>query len=255
MTYVKVQQEKGYLRVTLNRQLQKNALHSEMIADLVKVFSEPLAAENRFVLLGGEGDSFCAGADIQWMKSSSKFDIAKNIVEAEKIFSLYLSVFTCEIPIVAFARGHALGGGLGLLACADIVIAHTDTVFSLSEVRLGIAPSVVYCFLADRFNNSLMTEVMLTGRNFSAQEAYHMGLVHHVTDDQTAEAIFAKVKSQLLQAAPQATRATKKMLRSRQIDSILKQKENAVKLIAQLRAGNEGLEGLSAFLENRTPHW
>lgn len=254
-----VKTENSVTHVTLNRPEVHNAFHPDMIAEITKAFKSIQKDKTvRAVLLSGYGNSFCAGADLGWMKSMAKYTLAQNKKDAEKLYDMFASIRDCGVPVVGKVHGSVMGGALGLISVCDIVLAETKTLFSFSEVRLGLAPSVISSFVAKKMNRSDMCRYFLTGSKFLADEAKAAGLVHFVVDgdkilDQMTEVF---LENELLVAGPQAMRETKKLLNS--LDNFTteaKAKTATTNLIAKLRVSKEGQEGLNSFFEKRKASW
>jgi methylglutaconyl-CoA hydratase len=245
MAAVRVERDETLLRVTLARPEKRNAIDPALIAELTEAFSD--VGDARAVILGGEGDSFSAGADIEWMRASAELSEEDNRADALRLRHLLQSVDGCPAPVIARVQGHAFGGALGLLATADIVLASGDALFAFSEVRLGIVPAVISPFVLTRIGPGPARRYFLTGERFDAEEALRIGLVHHVAAD--LDAAVADVVDALLAGGPEAARAAKRLV----LDAPLG--DETVERIAERRASAEGQEGLTAFLEKRPPSW
>jgi enoyl-CoA hydratase/carnithine racemase len=232
------------LRVTLQRPERRNAFDAALIADLTEAFAD--VGDARAVVLAGDGQSFCAGADVEWQRSSIDLSYEENVEDAMRLYGMCEAIDTCPAPVVARVQGYTLGGGSGLVACSDIAVAAPDAVFGFSEVKLGIIPSVISPFVLPKIG-AHARRYFLTGERFDAQTALRIGLVHEVADD--LDAAIDAVVGELLTAGPEAVRAAKRLIRERP------QGEQTARIAAGLRAGTEGQEGLRAFLEKRTPGW
>jgi methylglutaconyl-CoA hydratase len=233
------------LRVTLTRPDVRNAFDAVLIAELHEAFAD--VGDARVVVLAGEGTSFCAGADVEWMRSSVKLSYEENVQDARRLRQMLETVDQCPAPVVARVQGHALGGGAGLVACADIAIAKQDASFAFSEVKLGIIPSVISPFALAKIGPSAARRYFLTGERFDAATALRIGLVHEVADD--LEATSDRIVGELLTAGPEATRAAKRLVLERP-DGLATERR-----IAERRTSDEGQEGLRAFLDKRKPSW
>jgi methylglutaconyl-CoA hydratase len=201
----------------------------------------------RAVLLAGEGQSFSAGADVDWMRSSIELSYEENVADARRLRKMLETIDSCPAPVVTRVHGHALGGGCGLVACSDIVIAAPGTVFGFSEVKLGIIPAVISPFVLAKIGPGAARRYFLTGERFDAETALRIGLVHEVADD--LDAAVDRVVAELLDAGPQAVRWAKRLIRERPTGP------ETARWIADRRASDEGQEGLSAFLEKRPASW
>lgn len=250
-----IKNEKTIIHVSLNRPQVRNAFHPEMIVELTSAFKEiKRNKEVRCAVLSGEGESFCAGADLAWMKSMVNFSRAQNKKDAEKLYDMFQAMYDLPCPLVGVAQGHAMGGALGLLAVCDIVIAHDKTEFCFSEVKLGLSPAVISAFVKNKMQLSQMSRWFLSGEIFSAQQAKDMGLVHEVTSQ--PKATLEKLSKAFMSNGPQAVRETKALLRKISGEtSSSKLRKQTTDLISKLRVGTEGQEGIKSFLEKRSPSW
>jgi methylglutaconyl-CoA hydratase len=243
MTALRVERDGDILRMTLARPDVRNAFDAALIAELAEAFVD--VGKVSGVVLAGEGPSFCAGADIEWMRASVDLDYGSNVTDANALRRMLEAIDSCPAPVVAVVQGHALGGGVGLVACSDIVLAHQHTVFAFSEVKLGIIPAVISPFALAKIGPSAARRYFLTGERFDAATARQIGLVHEVTDD--LDSALSSVLAELRSAGPRAVRAAKRLVLDRPDGP-----ETAHR-IAERRASPEGQEGLHAFLEGRTP--
>jgi methylglutaconyl-CoA hydratase len=244
---LKVEQDGDLLRVTMARPERRNAFDAELIAELTEAFSS-IGDEVRAVVLAGDGPSFCAGADVEWQRASIDLTLDENVEDALRLYRMLAAVDACPAPLVARVQGYALGGGSGLVACADVVVSAPDGTFGFSEVRLGIIPAVISPFVFARIGAVAARSLFVTGKRFDAETALRIGLVDEVADDLDA-AVESQVAA-ILRSGPQATRAAKRLTRDRPSDP-----RELARIAAALRAGDEGQEGLRAFLEKRRPEW
>lgn len=254
---------KNLVEVILNRPQLRNAFDPNMIEEITQAFLQiSQSKEWRGVILRGNGKSFCAGADLQWMESMIKYTYAENEKDSQKLFLMFEAIAQCPHPVIGVAHGAAMGGALGLLAACDIVIAEQNTQFCFSEVKLGIAPAVISAFILKKIPSSLVTPWMITGRVFNIQQAVQMGLVHDHFLSEKIENIDAEIqkaleswKLNLMEAAPEAVRATKKLVKNLVENPWSVQKTMTTQLIAERRVSAEGQEGLRSFLEKKSPAW
>lgn len=245
MAGLKVERDGTILRVTLAKPERRNAFDAELIGELREAFFD--VGDARVVLLSGEGESFCAGADIEWQRSAIDLSFDENVDDAMRLFGMMQAIDACPAPVVARIQGYALGGGSGVAAAVDIAIAAEDAVFGFSEVKLGIVPAVISPFVLPKIGESGARRYFLTGERFDARAALRIGLVHEVATD-LDEAV-DRIVGELLTSGPQATREAKRLIRMRP------QGEETAQLAARLRASDEGQDGLRAFLERRKPGW
>lgn len=233
------------LHVTLTRPETRNAFDDETGTELSAAFAD--IDDVRVVVLRGEGPSFSAGADIEWMRRSGGLSYEENVASANAMRAMFEAIDGCAAPVVVAAHGHALGGGAGLVACADVAIAHRETVFGFSEVKLGIVPAVISPFVLRAIGERHARRLFTTGERFDAEVALWIGLVHELTDD--LDAAVARVVGELLSAGPEAAREAKRLARERLTGPA------TAEAIARARTSEEGQEGLAAFLERRAPSW
>jgi methylglutaconyl-CoA hydratase len=245
------------VRLTLDRPTVHNALDERLVGALLdalaRVAADPLA---RVVVLEGDGPSFCAGADIGDMRASLALDEAGNREGAIRLATLYRRLDSCPVPVVSLVHGAVLGGGVGLVAASDHVIATSDTHFGLTETRLGILPAVIAPYVVGRIGPGAARSLVLTGRRFDAAEALRLGLVHALVDDVAALVESGRsVIDSVLAGGPNATRLAKGLVREMASTDTEAMFERTVELIAGQRVSHEGQEGLRAFLEKRRPDW
>lgn len=247
MEALRTEHDGELLRVTLARPERRNAFDAALIAELTEAFSS-VGDDVRAVVLAGDGPSFCAGADVEWQRASIDLTLEENVEDALRLHAMMAAVDACPAPLVARVQGYALGGGSGLVACADVVVAAPDATFGFSEVRLGIIPAVISPFVFARIGAGAARRLFVTGERFDAETALRIGLVDEVAGD--IEAAVERQLGAILKSGPQATRAAKRLTRERPSDPL-----ELARIAAGLRAGDEGQEGLRAFLEKRRPSW
>ncbi len=255
-----VQTKKGIVELVLNRPEVHNALNEEMIRELTHFFQEldNKVPEDlpRLVILRGNGKSFCAGADLNYMKSIAAYGFEENKEDGRRLATLFRSVYECPVPTLAVVHGAAFGGANGLLAACDMVLAAENTKFAFSEVKLGISPATISPFVIKRIGEYGARELMLTGKRFNAREAEKWHLVNQVVPEDELEAKTQSLIHEILTAAPHAVRETKKLINqvteTRNLNRLI---DITSRMIARLRADEEGQEGMAAFLEKRKPFW
>jgi methylglutaconyl-CoA hydratase len=241
---LRVERDDRVLRVALAKPERRNAFDAALIAELTDAFAD--VGDARAVVLSGEGQSFCAGADIEWQRSAVDLSYDENVVDALRLYRMCETIDVCPAPVIARVQGYALGGGSGLVACADIAVAAPDATFGFSEVKLGIIPAVISPFVLPKIG-SHARRYFLTGERFDAEAALRIGLVHELSAE-LDEAV-EKIVAELLTAGPEAVREAKKLIRERPLGN------TTAEVAARLRTGPEGQEGLRAFLERRRPKW
>jgi methylglutaconyl-CoA hydratase len=245
MSALRIERDGAVLRVAMARPERRNAFDASLIDELAAAFAD--VGDVRAVLLTGDGPSFSAGADVEWMRSSVDLSFEENVADALRLRAMLDAIDSCPAPVVARVQGHALGGGCGLLACCDVVLAEPSTLFAFSEVKLGIVPAVISPFALAKIGTSAARRWFVTGERFTADVALRIGLIHEVTDD--LDAAVESLLAELLSVGPGAARAAKQLARAPQSP------EETAHLIARHRTGPEGQEGLRAFLEKRKPAW
>ncbi len=249
--------DNGVLTVALNRPKSHNAMSPAMIDALIHIFTAlPKREEVRVVVVTGNGRSFCAGADLNYMRAAADYTFEQNVADGEAIFDLMHAVDTCPQPVVGRINGAVIGGGLGLVSCCDIAVAVERAQFGLSEVRLGIVPAVISPFVLAKIGVGNGRELFLTGERFTANKAREIGLVQHVAADEAElDTKVAERVQQLLMAAPGAQAAAKEIIRTVAYQPKSKARDFTARMIAERRASAEGREGMSSFLEKRKPRW
>lgn len=244
--------------LTLNRAQRHNAFDEQLIAEITAGLRELEADESvRAVVLSSTGKSFCAGADLHWMKRAAGYTPAENLLDANRLAELMSTLNELSKPTIARVQGPAYGGGVGLIAACDIAVATYDAVFTLSEVKLGIVPAVISPYVLAAIGERYSRRYMLTAERFSAAEAYRIGLLHELVpgEEQLDEAI-AEILDSLLANGPNAQAECKALIRVVAGQPIDDQTiEETVQRITRVRASPEGREGLAAFLEKRRPNW
>jgi methylglutaconyl-CoA hydratase len=244
MATLKVQRDGHVLRVTLAKPERRNAFDAALIAELTAAFAD--VGDARAVLLEGEGPAFCAGADVEWQRAAIDLSYDENVKDALRLYRMLESIELCPAPVVCCVHGFALGGGSGLVACADVAVAWPDATFGFTEVRLGIIPAVISPFVLPKIG-SAARRYFVTGERFDADTAWRIGLVSEVSEDagERAESIVRDI----LAGGPIAVREAKKLVGERPGGS------DAAHIAAARRTSEEGQDGLRAFLERRAPAW
>lgn len=233
------------LRVTLNRPEVRNAFNDELIARLADTFAS-ITKETRAVVIAGEGEAFCAGGDLEWMKKASGYTHEENQRDATRLARLFRAIAECPAVVIARVAGPAFGGGCGLVAASDIAIASDDSKFAFSEVRLGLIPATISPFVIPKIGAGHARALFTTGEAFGAEHAMRIGLVHEVVPrDQLDEAVERKLKA-VFSAGQDAIHQSKRLVRDHPITL-----DDAARRLADARSGKEGKEGVAAFLEKR----
>ena len=248
----------GIAVLTMNRPEVHNAFDEAMIADMTDALRELDADRNvRVVVLSANGKSFSAGADLNWMRRMAAYSEEENLRDAMALATLMRTLNSLSKPTIASIHGAAYGGGVGLVACCDIALASRNATFSLSEGRLGLIPAVIGPYVIAATGERMAKRYFLTAERFDAEEAYGIGLVQELADDEQAlDKLIDKIIDSLLACGPQAQSETKQLIAAvvgRPIDDALMQ--DTANRIARIRVSEEGREGINAFLDKRTPAW
>ena len=241
-------------RLTIARPLRKNAFDAALIAEITAAVGR-VDRSTRAVVLQSEGDTFCAGADIEWMRGMAGYSLDENIADSTALAAMFRALYDLEMPLVARVQGAAIGGGAGLVAVADIAVASTDASFAFSETRLGILPAVVSPYVVRKIGPGRATALFATGSRIDAKRAHEIGLVERLVEPSDLDAAVGRVLDAIISGGPKAVNAAKRLVREvegKHIDEIA---DLTVKRIAEIRVSHEGKEGLRAFLEKREPRW
>ena len=259
-TYTHVTVERSFqdkvATITMRRTAVHNAINTQLVQDLQAAFTD-LLADTRLhaVVLTGEGPSFSAGADLSMMREAASFSQEQNLSDALRMADLFDTINSFPCPVVGRINGTAMGGGAGLIAVCDIVIAAENARLAFSEVKLGIAPAVISPYVVRKIGESHARVLFVTGERFSATRAREIGLVHTVVKAEELDAAVEKTLNELLRGGPQALRACKQLaLNVGHMEHDSARKYTA-EVIATLRVSAEGQEGLRSFLEKRDPNW
>lgn len=249
--------DKDTVTITMNRPEVHNAFNEQVIADMTAAFERAGAEKNaRAVILRGNGKSFSAGGDLSWMRRMADYNFQQNVEDAMGLGKLLKTINFLPKPTMALVQGNAFGGGVGLTACCDIAIAEEGTQFCLSEVKIGIIPSIIAPYVIAAIGERQARRYFMTAERFDAQTAARLGLVHEVVPAGGLDAAAEKIISALREGAPAAQTRGKQLIldiSKRKIDDELI--KFTAEQIAEARASDEGKEGLSAFLNKTEPGW
>jgi methylglutaconyl-CoA hydratase len=243
---------RGVATLTLNRPAVHNAFNDALIEQLDRAFAE-LGADPgvRVVVLAGAGKSFCAGADLNWMKAMLGYSEAENVADARRLAEMLYRLHSCPKPVVARVHGAALAGGVGLVAAADIALAAEEAVFAVSEVRLGLIPANIACYLIPAIGVRAARRYSLTGERFDATEARRVGLVDEVAPAAQLDAAVEKVLGALLAGGPQAIAECKKLMAHVSGGVAEAMRADTAAWLARVRVGAEAQDRMNAFLRKR----
>ena len=248
--------EESVATVTLARPDSHNALNATLIEELTRCFEEISDDDRvRVVVLAGEGCSFCAGADVGYMRETATFSYEENLEDARRLAMMFWTIDECPKPLVVRVQGAAMGGGAGLVAVADVVVADADARFAFSEVRLGIAPATIAPFVVRKVGVSHTRSLFVTGERFGADRAREIGLVHTAVPSGGLDAAVEEKVGELLDGGPVAQATIKALLRRLETTEPMEAPGLTARVISELRTGEEGQEGLAAFIEKREPRW
>jgi methylglutaconyl-CoA hydratase len=246
-------------RVTLNRPNVHNAFDASLIAELRTTFAaleRESATDLRAVVLAGEGQTFSAGADIDWMRAAMSLDVEGNEQDAMAMADMFEAIETCPVPVVARVQGAAIGGGMGLCAVSDLVVAESGAKFGFTETRLGILPAVISPFVLAKIGESHARALFPGGRRFDALRAQRIGLVHEVVEGPEAlDAAIETALADILASGPTAVRAAKAIVREVRGLGHGSSKWHTARVIARQRTSAEAQEGFAAFTTKRKPGW
>lgn len=248
-----VEEADGVVTVTLNRPDVHNAFNDELIAEAIDLFSEIATPGRRAVVLRGAGANFCAGADLNWMSRMVSYTRDENVRDSSKLAKMYAVINECPLPVVGRVQGAAIGGGVGLVAVCDIVIASRDAKFGFSEVKLGILPAVISPYVISKIGVSHARALFLTGERFDVERALRIGLVHRVAED--LDAAVSETVAQLKSSGPEAVRECKKLIAHVSSHELVDSIPYTIDAIATRRTSEEGQQGMKAFLEKKKAPW
>ena len=255
---IKIQLGESVAWVNLDRPEARNALNPELIRELTEAFRWLDNRDDiRVIVLKGNGPSFCAGADLNYMKDMAQFSRAENMNDAERLSKLFQAIYFCNKAVITVVHGACIGGANGIVATSDIVIAEAGTRFAFSEVRLGITPATISPFVVQKIGHTAAKELMLTGRRFTAEEAKDFRLVNVVVDETALIDTERTYVDHFMHASPDAVAECKKLLRLVEgtgdpYNPVFYQTSA---LIADQRVSKAGQEGMAAFFEKRKPCW
>ena len=252
---------RGVARVVLNRPEIHNAFDDKLIAELTQVFREiDKNRDVRVAVISGNGKSFCAGGDLNWMKKMKGYSRKENIEDSRALETMFAVIYSLSKPLIGVVHGAALGGGSGLTSVCDFVVASDDARFGFTEARIGIAPSVISPYVIEKVGLSYARAYFLSGMQFDAKAAHAMALVHKVVPGPELKSAGEEIIDEFLKAAPAAAQRSKALIK--QIVSLSRDnqardaiRDFTIETIADLRVSDEGQEGMDALLTKRKPKW
>lgn len=256
---LRLQVRPGVDELILDRPDVHNAFNDEMIESLIATL-EDVAVSNhtRLLVLKAQGPSFCAGADLNWMKRMKSYSYEENLADSKQLAKLFYCLSRLPMTTMAQVQGGTFGGGVGLVACCDFVMATDKAKFCLSEVKLGLVPAVISPYVMGKIGSSWARAYFNTGLIFSAHKAFHMGLVHEVVEEAKWDESCDKMMSKILESAPQASREAKQLvfgLEKRKGETFSEIENFTCQTIARVRTTDEAQEGMQALLDKKSPSW
>lgn len=257
MNHIEVERQGPVARVWLNRPELRNAFNATAIAELTHVF-KMLAVDQalRVVVLGGRGKAFCAGGDLNWMRAMAGYSWDENHADAGRLAEMLWSVASCPVPVVARVQGDAYAGGLGLVAACDIAVAANTAGFCLSEAKIGLVPATISPYVIRAIGERQARRYFVTAERFDAARAQAIGLVHEACDADALDAALESIVQAIAANGPQAVRASKRVIADvAGAANTAELRDRTARLIADVRASEEGRAGLQAFLNKTTPPW
>ena len=242
----------GVKEVWLNRPLLHNAFNAELIEEMINLFAS--FKNERLIVLSGRGTSFCAGADLNWMKAMKDYSREDNLKDAKYLAKMFATINECDVPILGRINGHALGGGVGLVSVCDFVIASQEVTMGFTEVRLGLIPAVISPYCISKIGESNARAWMISGEKFPVEEAKRMGLVHEIVPLNELDIMVEEYKKKFLAAGPEAAKDAKRLIRS-VVKNLKCSEELTCNMISDRRVSPEGQEGMRALLNKDRPTW
>lgn len=253
---IKIKINNNVAEITLNRPDVHNAFNNELIGEFLTLLNELEGQEGlRVIIITGEGKSFCAGADINWMREVINYSFSENLRESNRLAELLHKLYNFPIPTIARVNGAAIGGGCGFVSACDIAIAWDDATFSLSEVKIGLIPACICPFVINRLGESKTREMFLTGKRIHGKEAERIGLVNYSVPLATLDEKVSEYVNLILSGGKDAQKKCKELIKTIKHLDEKKIPSYTAEMIANLRISKEGQEGMRAFLEKRKPRW
>ncbi len=249
--------DQGYAIVTLDRPRLHNAFDEKIIGELTGLFSNlGVNPDIRLIVLAANGNSFCAGADINWMERTATYNYDENIADAKALANMLHTISICPKPIICKVQGSAYGGGVGLISVCDIAIASLNAKFAFSEVKLGITPATISPYVIEAIGKRQAHRYFLTAEMFDAEKALELGLIHQVVESEELDNVVDRLVKNMMRNSPAAMIAAKELIRNISKEPINKDMLHyTAKCISDIRATAEGKEGINAFLAKRKPSW
>ena len=257
MQTLDVQRDSATARVFLNRPEVRNAFNDAVIAELTEVFTDfPRDASLRAVVLGGHGKTFCAGADLAWMRAMADYDWEDNRADAGKLADMLWAVYSCPVPVIGRIHGDCYAGGVGLAAVCDVLVAAEDTHFCLSEAKLGLLPATIAPYVVKALGEQAARRYFVSAERFDAVTAKTLGFVHEVAAPEALDAKLDEILAAIVANGPDAVKACKLLVKDVAARAITPElRADTAHRIADIRASGEGREGVQSYLNKRKPSW
>jgi methylglutaconyl-CoA hydratase len=255
MSHILITTDGPVITVTLNRPDVRNAFNDELIVELTAWAQGPIPDDARAAVLQGAGKVFCAGADLAWMSKMISYSHEENIRDARAMATMYQALDALPLPLIGRVQGAALGGGAGLVAVCDIVVAADNAIFGFTEAKLGILPATIAPFAMSKIGMSAARELFLTAARFSATRARDIGLIHEVVTESDLDATVDAYVKELMTSAPGAVRTAKRLIAEIAGRAPHEVADLTAETIAARRVSREGQEGMGAFLDKRPAPW
>jgi methylglutaconyl-CoA hydratase len=252
-----IQRNGAVARVFLNRPDVRNAFNDEVIAELTQAFTS-FAADTtlRAIVLGGHGKAFCAGADLSWMRAMADYSWEQNRADAQALADMLWAIYSCPVPVVGRIHGDCYAGGVGLAAVCDVLVAADAAAFCLSEARLGLLPGTISPYVIRALGEQASRRYFVTAERFSATQGHALGFVHELCSSDTLDAKVDEIVASLVANGPMAVRACKRVVQDVAGIPITEAlREETARRIADIRASDEGRDGVQSFLQKRKPSW
>ncbi len=253
---IKYIKESRVANIIFNRPEIHNAFNSVVIDEMIQLFDQlEKDTDLRVVVITGAGKSFCAGADLNWMRSVVDQSFEENLIESNRLAELFYKVYSFKLPVIGKVNGAAIGGGTGFIAVCDIAIAAKSAKFSFSEVKIGVVPACIGPYVIKKMGEGKARELFITGERMLAERAFEVGLVNKFVDDAELDASVDELVQTILSSGPEAVSMAKKLVS--EVPSMTPEqfKPYTAEMIAKLRISDEGQEGMDAFLNKRKPNW
>ena len=256
LKYIKIDLNIPHITIIINRPEKRNALNDTLVSELKEIFAWVKNNNSlKVITLKGEGEVFCSGADLKYLKKLKNYSHKENLKDSISLSKLFLEIYAFPKPVIAIVKGAALAGGCGLASVCDFIISDIDAVFGYPEVRIGFVAALVSTFLIRQIGERKARELLLTGNIISANKAKDIGLISEVTNSDKIEDIHEELLNNLIHNSSQAMKITKEIISSSVFKDIEKELKFLSKINASFRETDDFLEGISAFLEKRSPVW